>query len=162
MSHQSDPNKEKVPELGEPDVILIGASPPIQVIINEPISQNPSCSVDSDRCVASCKLHYCTAIHHVHRIYFFFYLDASNQVYSLESGEYPEPAPTTEKAEYEKLLENKTAERIRIRTRDLICWSFQIASGMNHLAKKKVYLFYLLILFSNYRHNTILSNGAYR
>jgi len=31
------------------------------------------------------------------------------------------------------LLENS-----RITTRDLICWSFQIARGMNHLANKKV------------------------
>jgi len=73
-------------------------------------------------------------------IHFIFCLDASNQVYSRESDEYPEPKiPNIDKAEYEKLLGNKTVDQIRINTRDLICWSFQIASGMNHLAKKKVY-----------------------
>ena len=59
----------------------------------------------------------------------------------MESDGNPELiSPNTENAEpNEQFLENDTSDQIRINIRDLICWSFQIASGMNHLAKKKVY-----------------------
>lgn len=33
---------------------------------------------------------------------------------------------------------SRNLERDGIRTRDLICWSFQIARGMGHLASKNV------------------------
>jgi len=45
--------------------------------------------------------------------------------------------PNPYNPELKSFLGNE-AKKIKIRTRDLVCWSFQIASGMNHLAKKKV------------------------
>jgi len=35
---------------------------------------------------------------------------------------------------------NQDENRMNISTQDLICWSFQIACGMNHVANKKVIL----------------------
>ena len=50
--------------------------------------------------------------------------------------------------ELEKLLNNSRETVDRMRTRDLICWSFQIANGMNHLANKKVYYYLIFLSFS--------------
>jgi len=47
--------------------------------------------------------------------------------------------PSTENPELESMQGNPR-EQVPIRTRDLICWSFQIASGMNHLATKKAFI----------------------
>ena len=46
---------------------IIGSSSSIKVAINDPILRNSSCSVDPDRCVASCKLHYCITLEYEQR-----------------------------------------------------------------------------------------------
>jgi len=53
IPYQSEENKEKALKLSKSEE-LIETSQSIKVMKNEWISKNPSCSLDSDRCVASC------------------------------------------------------------------------------------------------------------
>jgi len=67
-----------------------------------------------------------------------YFLDVtSNQDVLSENEGYLHPS--TENPELDSMQGN-AREQVPIRTRDLICWSFQIASGMNHLANKKAFL----------------------
>ncbi len=65
---------------------------------------------------------------------YIFYLDMNNQVLLLNDNQYIMPIDEDDELQNEEII----GVTSKIGIQDLIYWSFQVTSGMNHLASKKV------------------------